>query len=592
MALDTDTATPEPGRRQAAPQAFGSRLVAALGRLMPAGWRARAVLPATESPSLLRRRRSSERRHSPLTRRILLLNIVPVALLTLGAVYLSDYEDELIDAELASLLVQGEMVAAGIGEVAVVGGEATVNRMDADAARQLLTRLVRPTGVRARLFSETGDLLGDSDFLSELGRIHSSPLPPPEASAIAAIPLGDRISDWIARQLSRADRFPEYIERSAPTIRDYPEAGSALRGFNASAVRIAGDGRLILSAAVPVQRYKQVLGALILTRDNRAIAASLRQIRYDMLTIAAAALGITVLLSLYLAGTITQPIVRLARAADEVRLARESRPEIPDLGKRGDEIGDLNDALRSMTDALWQRINTIESFAADVAHELKNPLTSLRSAIEMAARPDLDAERRAKLMAIVMDDINRLNRLISDISDASRLDAELMRGEVKAVDLHGLLADMAGHYAISTARKAGVDVEFRVAANPPFAAHGHDGRYGQVFRNVIDNALSFGPSGSRILVELSREPRGGPFVVTIDDEGPGIPEENLESIFERFYSERPIEHFGQHSGLGLSICRQIMETYGGSIAATNRRAPDGKILGARFTIRVPAANRK
>jgi two-component system sensor histidine kinase ChvG len=590
MALDTDTATPEPGRRRTAPQTFGSRVAAAFGRLMPASARTRAMSPAAESPSLLRRRRSSERRHSPLTRRILLLNIVPVALLTLGAVYLSDYEDELIDAELASLLVQGEMVAAGIGEVAVVGGEATVNRMDADAARQLLTRLVRPTGVRARLFSETGELLGDSDFLSELGRIHSSPLPPIEGPAIAAIPLGDRISDWIARQLSRADRFPEYVERSAPTVRDYPEAGSALRGFNASAVRIASDGRLILSAAVPVQRYKQVLGALILTRDNRAIAASLRQVRYDMLTIAAAALGITVLLSLYLAGTITQPIVRLARAADEVRLARESRPEIPDLGKRGDEIGDLNDALRSMTDALWQRINTIESFAADVAHELKNPLTSLRSAIEMAARPDLDAERRAKLMAIVMDDINRLNRLISDISDASRLDAELMRGEVKAVDLHGLLADMVGHYAVGAARKAGVDLEFRVAVNPPFAAHGHDGRYGQVFRNVIDNALSFGPSGSRILVELSREPRGGPFVVTIDDEGPGIPEENLESIFERFYSERPTEHFGQHSGLGLSICRQIMETYGGSIAATNRRGPDGKMLGARFTVRVPAAN--
>jgi two-component system sensor histidine kinase ChvG len=587
--LDTDTATPEPGRRQVARQAFGSRLVAALGRLMPASWRARAPSPAAESPSLLRRRRS-ERRHSPLTRRILLLNIVPVALLTLGAVYLSDYEDELIDAELASLLVQGEMVAAGIGEVAVVGGEATVNRLDADAARQLLTRLVRPTGVRARLFSETGDLLGDSDFLSEVGRIHSVPLPPPEAPVVLEIPVADKVSDWIARQLSRADRFPDYVERATPSVRDYPEAASALRGFNASAVRIAADGRLIMSAAVPVQRYKQVLGALILTRDNRAIAASLRQIRYDMMTIAAAALGITVLLSLYLAGTITQPIVRLARAADEVRLARESRPEIPDLGKRGDEIGDLNDALRSMTNALWQRINTIESFAADVAHELKNPLTSLRSAIEMAARPDLDAERRDRLMAIVMDDINRLNRLISDISDASRLDAELMRGEVKAVDLHGLLADMVGHYAASTARKAGVEVDFRVAANPPFAAHGHDGRYGQVFRNVIDNALSFGPPDSRIVVELSREPRGGPFVVTIDDEGPGIPEENLESIFERFYSERPIEHFGQHSGLGLSICRQIMETYGGSIAASNRRAPDGRVLGARFTIRVPAAS--
>ncbi|HYD06550.1 MAG TPA: stimulus-sensing domain-containing protein [Reyranella sp.] len=554
----------------------------------------RRGLPAEarrETPSMLRRRRRHTRSYSPLTRRILLLNIVPVALLALGAVYLSDYEDELIDAELASLLVQGEMVAAGIGEVAVIGGETTVNRLDAEAARQLLTRLVRPTGVRARLFSETGELLGDSAVLSETGRIHISPLPPPEMP-IEAPPQSwvDQASDWLGRQLSRSDRFPAYVEHPTPTPRDFPEAASALRGFNASAVRIVPDGRLLLSAAVPVQRYKQVLGALMLTRDNRAIAASLREVRYDMLTIAVAALGITVLLSLYLAGTITHPIVRLARAADEIRLARESRPEIPDLGKRGDEIGDLNDALRSMTEALWLRINTIESFAADVAHELKNPLTSLRSAIEVAARPNLDAEQRARLMAIVVQDIERLNRLISDISDASRLDAELMRGEVKSVDLKTLLSDMVEHYAALAAQKAGVAVEFRVSANPPYLAHGHDGRYGQVFRNVIDNALSFSPPNSRILVELTREPRNGPFVVTIDDEGPGIPEDNLESIFQRFYSERPSEHFGQHSGLGLSICRQIMETYGGTISASNRKAPDGRTLGARFTVRVPAAS--
>ena len=590
MASDTDTATPEPGARPTGRQALGSRIAGFLARLIP-GVR-RSAPAAAESPSLLRRRRSVDRSHSPLTRRILLLNLIPVALLTLGAVYLSDYEEELIDAELASLLVQGEMVAAGIGEVAVVGGETTVNRMDADAARQLLTRLVRPTGVRARLFSETGELLGDSAVLSDAGRIHVAPLPPPEAPVETEVELVDRVSDWIARQLSRGDRYPEYVDRPVPTLRDFPEAASALRGFNASAVRSVGDGHLLLSAAVPVQRYKQVLGALLLTRDNRAIAASLREVRYDMLTIAAAALGITVLLSLYLAGTITQPIVRLARAADEVRLARESRPEIPDLGKRGDEIGDLNDALRSMTDALWLRINTIESFAADVAHELKNPLTSLRSAIEMAGRPDLDPERRARLMGIVMDDINRLNRLITDISDASRLDAELMRGEVKSVDLDALLRDMVGHYAATANQKAGVEVEFRVSATPPFVAHGHDGRYGQVFRNVIDNALSFSPAGSRILVELAREPRNGPFVVTIDDEGQGIPEDNLESIFERFYSERPSEHFGQHSGLGLSICRQIVETYGGTISASNRRAPDGRVLGARFTVRLPAAGRK
>jgi two-component system sensor histidine kinase ChvG len=551
-------------------------------------WRRRAET-RRETSTVLRRRRQM-RRHSPLTRRILLLNIVPVALLALGAVYLSDYEDELIDAELASLLVQGEMVAAGIAEVAVIGGETTTNRLDAEAARQLLTRLVKPTGVRARLFSETGELLGDSAVLSETGRIHVQPLPAPE-EPVEPPPQhwADRVGDWFGRQFSRSDRFPEYVDRPNPTQRDFPEVASALRGFNASAVRIMSEGHLLLSAAVPVQRYKQVLGALMLTRDNRAIAASLREVRYDMLTIAVAALGITVLLSLYLAGTITQPIVRLARAADEIRLARESRPEIPDLGKRGDEIGDLNDALRSMTDALWQRINTIESFAADVAHELKNPLTSLRSAIEVAARPNLEPEQRAKLMAIVVQDIERLNRLISDISDASRLDAELMRGEFKPVDLKTLLSDMVQHYAAIAAQKAGVEVDLRLSANPPYLGLGHDGRYGQVFRNVIDNALSFSPKGSRIVVELTRAARSGPFVVTIDDEGPGIPEDNLESIFQRFYSERPSEHFGQHSGLGLSICRQIMETYGGSISASNRKAADGRVLGARFTVRVPAA---
>ena len=590
MASDTDTGTPEPRG------SYLGSFTTTLKRLLPRfRRRVSRVVARAESPSLLRRRRSQSRRYSPLTRRILLLNIVPVALLALGAVYLSDYEDELIDTELASLLVQGEMVAAGIGEIAVIGGETTVNRMDADAARQLLTRLVRPTGVRARLFGETGELLGDSAVLSEAGRIHVAPLPPLEMPAEAPPPprrMGEEIGDWITRQLSHTNHYPQYIERPVPTVRDFPEAASALRGFNASAVRLMPDGRLLLSVAVPVLRYKQVLGALILTRDNRAISASLREVRYDMLTIAVCALGITVLLSLYLAGTITQPIVRLARAADEVRLARESRPEIPDLGKRGDEIGDLNDALRSMTDALWQRLNAIESFAADVAHELKNPLTSLRSAIEVAARPNLDAQRREKLMAIVLDDINRLNRLISDISDASRLDAELMRGEVKPVDLKSLLDDMVHHYAMSAASKAGVEVELRISANPPFAAHGHDGRYGQVVRNVIDNALSFSPRGTKLVIELTREARNGPFVITIDDEGPGIPEDNLESIFRRFYSERPAEHFGQNSGLGLSICRQIMETYGGTITASNRRSVDNRVIGARFTLRIPASDQK
>ncbi|TAJ25182.1 MAG: hypothetical protein EPO67_21670, partial [Reyranella sp.] len=220
MASDTDTATPEPGARPTARQTLGSRIAGFLARLIP-GVRRSTSAAAAESPSLLRRRRSVDRSHSPLTRRILLLNLIPVALLTLGAVYLSDYEEELIDAELASLLVQGEMVSAGISEVAVVGGETTVNRLDAETARQLLTRLVRPTGVRARLFSETGELLGDSELLTEAGRIHSAPLPPLEMTVEQRERLGDQISDWIARQLTRSDRFPEYVERSGPTIRDF-----------------------------------------------------------------------------------------------------------------------------------------------------------------------------------------------------------------------------------------------------------------------------------------------------------------------------------------------------------------------------------
>src|SRR5215470_1218435 len=206
MASDTDTATPEPGRRWRRLQGIGARIAAALGSRVESA-------RSAETPSLLRRRRAS-RRHSPLTRRILLLNIVPVALLALGAVYLSDYEEELIDNELASLAVQGEMVAAGIGEVAVAGGETTVNRLDADAARQLLTRLVRPTGVRARLFSETGELLGDTAILSDSGRIHVMPLPPPQEPEVPAPQRwADKLGDWIAHQLSRSDRFPEYIER-------------------------------------------------------------------------------------------------------------------------------------------------------------------------------------------------------------------------------------------------------------------------------------------------------------------------------------------------------------------------------------------
>ena len=447
--------------------------------------------------------------------------------------------------------------------------------------------------MRARLFSETGELLGDSAVLSEAGRIHV------HAAAAARDARRRSSPNWATGSATGSPAsfraptaFPNMSSAPSPTVRDFPEAASALRGFNASAVRIAPDGRLMLSAAVPVQRYKQVLGALMLTRDNRAIAASLREVRYDMLTIAAAALGITVLLSLYLAGTITQPIVRLARAADEVRLARESRPEIPDLGKRGDEIGDLNDALRSMTDALWQRINTIESFAADVAHELKNPLTSLRSAIEMAARPDLEPERRDRLMAIVIDDINRLNRLISDISDASRLDAELMRGEVKPVDLHDAAERHGRATTPSPPRRS--PASRSSSGSPPTRPSPRTATTAATARCSATSSTTRCPSARPARASWSSSAASRAAARSSSPSttrGHGIPEENLESIFQRFYSERPTEHFGQHSGpRPVDLPADHGDLWRLDLGHQPRAPPDGRVLGARFTIRVPAAD--
>ncbi|HEX2891494.1 sensor histidine kinase [Vineibacter terrae] len=598
MELDIDTATGNRSRTEDTPASPADVSRASLRRpwwrrwgtgwLFPAHRRAAAAEPPASSASSLLRRRHRGRRFSPLTRRVLLLNMLPIALLAAGVVFLGDYEDTLIEAELAALTVHGEIVATGLGEGAVRGGETTINRLDRDHANQLMARLTAPIGIRGRLFAETGEMLGDTRTLRDrAGRITSQPLPPPNVAPAQRGAL-TRISDWIDARLRVARSDGEYIELPDPVARDYPWVEQALRGINTRTARRTPDGRLMLSVAVPVQRYKQVLGALMLTHDDAAIAARIRQVRLDVFRIAAVALAATVLLSLFLASTIARPIQRLARAADQIRFAREGTPRMPNFGARNDEIGDLADSLRAMTDALWQRIDAIDTFAADVAHELKNPLTSLRSAVEVAARID-DKEKRAKLMEIVLDDVKRLDRLISDIADSSRLDAELLRSDPQIVDVGRLLSSMADAYNATAAAEVGVRVQLNVLGSGTFLALGHEGRYGQVFRNIVDNGISFSPEGGSISIGLMRE--RDQVVVTIDDQGPGIPDANLESIFRRFYSERPnAEQFGKHSGLGLSICRQIVDAYGGSIAAGNLRSPDGQVQGARFTLRLPMAS--
>lgn len=591
MASDTGTATADPADPKRPPET--TRTATSWWRRWTTGWlfparRGAGSAPAnteTASGATLWSRRGRARRFSPLTRRILLVNTLPVAFLAGSIVFLGDYEDTLIDAELAALTLQGEVVAAAIGESAVRGGEATINRVDPEMARLLMARLTSPIGARGRIFGETGEMFGDTANLGERQRrIVKQTLPPPDTGA------GDgwfrRFIEDVERELRAGRSDGPYKEIADPVARDYPWVEQALRGYNTRTVRRADDGRLILSVAIPVQRFKQVLGALMLQRDDSDIAHRIHLVRLDLLRIAAVTLGCTILLSFFLARTIARPITRLARAADRVRLARDSKPTMPDIGGRDDEIGDLSDSLRSMTDALWLRMNAIESFAADVAHELKNPLTSLRSAAEIAVRIE-DPEKRAKLMAIVLDDTRRLDRLISDIADSSRLDAELMRGELHVVDIEALLRSLVEAYAATTASAAGVRVELNALRGGPFRVLGHEGRYGQVFRNVIDNAISFSPKDSRIVVGLMRDKNA--IVATVDDQGPGIPDANVETIFRRFYSERPSAAFGRHSGLGLSICRQIVDAYGGSIVAGNIKDAQGKTLGARFTVRMPRA---
>jgi two-component system, OmpR family, sensor histidine kinase ChvG len=315
--------------------------------------------------------------------------------------------------------------------------------------------------------------------------------------------------------------------------------------------------------------------------------------RLDILVVFAIALAATVLLSIYFASTLARPIRRLALSAVQVRYGKGRRFEIPDFTKREDEIGDLSGALREMTEALWSRLDAIEGFAADVAHEIKNPLTSLRSAVETVSRVE-DPEQQRKLMSIILDDVQRLDRLISDISDASRLDAELSRAESETVDLRLLLETLVEVIG-STLPETGPRIVLglpELADADAFMVPGIEGRLGQVFRNLINNAVTFSPPGGTIRVVVGRNPSW--IEARVEDDGPGLPEGKLEAVFERFYSERPSgEKFGTHSGLGLSISRQIVEAHGGTIHAENRIDPmNRKVKGARFVVRLPMPPRE
>jgi two-component system sensor histidine kinase ChvG len=350
---------------------------------------------------------------------------------------------------------------------------------------------------------------------------------------------------------------------------------------------------VIVSVAVPVQRFRGVHGALLLSTQGKEIDDAVESERLVVLGVFAMAATIMVLLSLLLARSIGGPLRRLAGAAEHVRRRNRTRVEIPNFTSRSDEIGHLSGAIRDMTDALYSRIEAIESFAADVSHELKNPLTSLRSAVETLPMVKTQ-EARDRLLDVIQHDIRRLDRLISDISDASRLDAEMQRQESEPVDVHQLLSAVV-KIADEVPRDDGVHIVFttgRVAGAPQsFIVPGHDSRLGQVIDNLVENARSFSPRGGTVRVSCRRLKHE--VEITVEDEGPGIRPDALEKIFERFYTDRPEQGFGQNSGLGLSISRQIVEGHGGRIWAENilvrpRAGGEPEVKGARFIVRLPA----
>ncbi|MGY8704416.1 sensor histidine kinase [Bradyrhizobium sp. 18BD] len=544
---------------------------------------------------------------SSLTRRIVSLNLAGLVALVASILYLSQFRAGLIDARAQSLLVQAEIIAGAIAASATVQTNAitidpdrlldlktgdsyggTDDSLDfpinPERVAPVLRTLISPTKTRARIFDPNGTLLLDS---RDLENVLSFPLPPPSLKP----GIVERGMVAVRTWLNRGD-LPLYRELGRENGNGYAEVGDALQGQKRSMVRVNSRGEVIVSVAVPVLRSRAIHGALMLSTQGDEIDQMVTAERLAILKVGGVAAAVMIMLSLLLASTIAGPVRRLADSAERVRRRIKTRVEIPDFTRRRDEIGHLSGALRDMTNALYSRIEAIEMFAADVAHELKNPLTSLRSAVETLplARNE---NSRARLLEVIEHDVKRLDRLISDISDASRLDAELQRQDAVPVDLRRLLGTLV---SVANETKLGHDVAVEArfegrGATDTFAVTGHDSRLGQVVSNLLSNAQSFSEPGSKVRLVCRRV--RSEIEIVVDDDGPGIRDDALDRIFERFYTDRPHQGFGQNSGLGLSISKQIVDAHGGRIWAENRvGTPDDEgvptVAGARFVVRLPA----
>ncbi|MSP94652.1 MAG: HAMP domain-containing protein [Alphaproteobacteria bacterium] len=531
------------------------------------------------------------RRFSALTQRILFFNTFALFILIIGVMWVQSNRAGLVEERISGIRDQALIVAGALAEYTA---DADRRAVATGQAEPLLRQLIAPTNLRARVYTTAGRLQIDTRNLLARNLVTTEELPPPEPNAVLA---------FVERTVGTLGRFYDGLMGVRPLAslepyfeagqngRVYSEVNTALMSETDSSVRVNERGSLVLSVAVPIRRFATLYGVLLLTTESGDIDGILKEERAALMQVFMVGFAALLLSSLYLASVIAAPIRRLAAAAERVRRGRGGRETIPTYVDRDDEIGELADSFSAMTRALYDRIDAIESFAADVAHELKNPLTSLKSAVEMLERTK-EGENRERLVAVVRNDVKRIDRLITDISDASRLDAELSRGESEPVDVAKLLETLVSIYnGMNTPR--GMRIVMQRDSAKPMIVQGLDERLGQVFRNLIDNAVSFSPDGGTVTVTVTATPVDGDVCSFIDDEGPGIGENDLERIFERFYTERPAEHgFGKNSGLGLAIARQIVASHGGRIWAENRADADGKILGARFVVELPLARKQ
>lgn len=537
---------------------------------------------------------------SPLLIRILAINLIALLAMGGGQLYAGRYQSGLITAEQESLRFRAQLIADAIAQSAVLREPGALEVVDRVIAGRVIERFSRASDMRVQIIGATsGEMLDSHRLGSGNSWVEIQPLSAPVSSALPEWrQWADLGWQWLTTPPPPAD-VPRLTTKAEEGAIRTGLIVTAMNGEQGQAMWLDQDGGLTLTTSIPIQRYRRVIGMVLASTDGARIDAEARVVQGRGLQIGAGVLVITVLLSWWLSFSIAQPLRRLALAAEAVQRAPERAASetglIPDLSSRRDEIGELSAALRRMTAALSARIQSIESFAADVSHELKNPLSSMRSAIEIMPLAKEPA-RLERLMTIARTDIDRLDRLITDIADMSRLDAALLRERTEPVDLLDLLGGMVAHEQAVVA-EADAGTEAGGAAGPVKVTLSHtskDGfttaavpeRLGQVFRNLIDNARSFSPPGGTIAVTLARAGRW--IDVAVTDDGPGIPEANLTSIFERFYSERPAHAFGAHSGLGLAIARQIIASFGGEIWAENRYGPGGHIHGAVLRARLPA----